>query len=249
MKMTREEMLMAYADDALPPEDRAAVEASLRSDAEARELVEMFRATKSLSALAFAAPMSEEPPQRLINAALGAKVVAFEPKPRRRASLPYLALAAGIACAAVVAAGALLMDGGDGGELADLAPGSISGDHPIASLLETRPSGSRLTVGARAAAVTGTFRDASRRICREVEVFPAPDATQPEAAAVACRGRDGWSVEATARIAARPAAGDAYVPSGADGAHPLEGALTALGAGPAFTAAEEASALNSGWKN
>ncbi len=59
------EMLMAYADGALAPSARAKVEAVLKSDHEARSLVEAFRATGAPLSNLYSQPMLEPVPEKL----------------------------------------------------------------------------------------------------------------------------------------------------------------------------------------
>lgn len=65
MAKVPDEMLMAYADGALAPSVRAKVEAALKSDPEARALLEAFRATGAPLSKLYSQPMLEPVPEKL----------------------------------------------------------------------------------------------------------------------------------------------------------------------------------------
>ena len=65
------EMLVAYADDALPPDDRSRVAASLATDAEAAHTVDALQRTGTLAARAYDDVLAATIPDRLIAAATG----------------------------------------------------------------------------------------------------------------------------------------------------------------------------------
>jgi hypothetical protein len=76
-------MLMAYADGALSASVRAKVEAVLKSDAEARSLVEAFRATGTPLSKLYSQPMLEPVPETLKDFVLNYPLEAPVPKARR----------------------------------------------------------------------------------------------------------------------------------------------------------------------
>jgi anti-sigma factor RsiW len=64
VKPASDEILMAYADGALAPEEQRAVERVLAADADARRVVWIFNFTREIARLAFGAPMWQPAPAR-----------------------------------------------------------------------------------------------------------------------------------------------------------------------------------------
>lgn len=64
MKPASDEILMAYADGVLAPDEQRAVERVLAADADARRLVWIFHFTREIARLAFGAPMWQPAPAR-----------------------------------------------------------------------------------------------------------------------------------------------------------------------------------------
>lgn len=265
--MTRptDEMLMAYADDALDPADRARVEAHIATDADARAIVEMFRKTSALAHDAFAAPLSQPAPDALVQAILKSPVE-VRPKARPSTAAPAggdvvdlasrrrsprvadtwrLPIAASLALLVGLGAGYLANRGTPARDGYQLALGAVDKSGPLADALERTPSGS--TTGRHV--VVATFRDKQDRACREIELLETAQPRRPEVAAVACRGRDGtWTVEGAARVAAAAPAGKAMEPSGVAERDALDGLLNMLGAKPVLSPAEERALIERGWK-
>lgn len=262
MKRLSEETLNAYADGALEAGARAEVEAQLQTDAEARALLENLRAADRLAREAFAAPMHEPPPQALVDAILRAPVPGApardasrgRPRPAWRVRRYAVPLAASVALAVGLAAGALLGHR-PAQPTGDLALGMVPGDGVLHRLLESHPSGSMLEIdggqgSARRVGVVATFMDRHARPCREVEVLPAGTDPHPVAAGVACRDAAGrWLVEGATRLAGPPpAAGAQFEPSGVPEKDALDGLLTLLGAQRALDHGEEKALIERGWK-
>jgi hypothetical protein len=260
MNRPSDETLMAYADDALDPVERARVERHLATDAEARRLVEMFRSTRALSQQAFATDLAASPPQALVDrilshplpdsAARAGNVVQFDRRRRsdagtfRRHALP---LAASVALALGVGTGWMLSRMALPSPAAlQLALGPVDARSPVAAALERSASGTTM----ERVHIVATFRDRFDRVCREVEIVTAATAAQPEAAGVACRQVDGvWVVEGAARVATTEApAGGGYAPSGASEKDALASLLTLLGAKSVLRPVEERELINRGWR-
>lgn len=259
--MTRltDEMLMAYADGALPEAERAQIAAALENDAEARAIVAEFRRTAELSRAAFANVLTEPVPDRLVKTVLGtptptANVVDLTRARKPRSMLWRTALPLAASLLLVIGfAAALLLRPQPAGPLMALGP--VPSAAPLAGVLETKASGVPVTLASRTPEgldrlmVVATFRDRKERICREVEALD-PN-MQPQIAGVACRdpANGTWIVEGSARIAATaPPSGRDFVPSGADQKDALDGLLAVLGATRALPANEEQGLLAGGWK-
>jgi Putative zinc-finger len=263
--MTRltEELLNAYIDGALDTDTRAKVEAHIKTDAAARELLEKLSRANALAGQAFDDPLREPVPQTLIDTILSRPGGAqpdrtfrshtWRPRPWsiRAYAMP---LAAALALAIGIGAGLFL--GRQPAQAPDgLALGPVDPTNPLHRLLETHPSGRFVEIDrprgqARRLSVVATFRDRHTRACREVEVLPAWTDHQPLAAGVACRAAQGsWVVEGAARLAQAPSTtGQAFEPSGVSEKDALDGLLAMLGAQAALSAEEEQALMQRGWK-
>jgi hypothetical protein len=254
-----DELLMAYADGALPDTEAASVASALEHDVEARAIVAEFRRTAERARAAYADIMTEAVPDNLIHCVLGTGMRAANvvDMARARKARPAnwriaLPLAASVALLIGVAATLLLR------ELPTaqmIALGPIEPATPLAELLETKPSGVAVARRGRGAdggehlMVIATFRDRKARICREIEVLDAN--MQAKLAGAACRDPSGgaWIVEGVARIAyTLPSHQGNFVPSGTDEKDALEGLLAILGASKALTADEEQRLIAGRWR-
>lgn len=264
--MTRpdDKILMDYADGVLSDGERAAVAAYLLGDAEARELVEKYRTSLSLLDEAFAEPMRTAPPRTLVDTVLNAGTVAVataEPPAQRIGSgagttssrfiLPLAAsilLLAGAAGWFMLGPSAELPAGGFG-----IAIGPVNPSSPLGRTLDTAPAGVPTdTTGPGAGParleVVITFRDRRARPCREFELLTTAKERQPVAAGIACRSDGRWVIEGAVRLAESPASDRPdYVPSGLTEKDALDGILSALGAQPALSAADEKTLINRRW--
>lgn len=271
--MTRptDEILMAFADGALDPEESQRVERYLESDPEAKRLVEQFRRSALLAQDAFAAPMSTQPPVNLVDlilagrpnlsAAIPAKpgesqskangangdVIDFRRAHRDRAIWVRFAvpLAASLALLVGIGAGLLLSRLGSSSSPDALALGTVAGDTALHRSLEQARSGEQRD----GHVVVSTFRDKYGRYCREIELVKQAD-RQPFIVGVACRdGRSEWIVEGAARLAVirQQPPGTSYTPSGASERDALEALLNLLGAGKVLSPQEEGAALSRKW--
>jgi len=127
------ETLVAYADDALAPDDRSRVMASLASDAEAAHTVDALQRTGTLAAQAYDDVLAAPIPDRLVAAATGHVAV---PAPVRSAGKPgaqndnwrRIAAAASVALLILAAgfAGGRWSAGPDGDP--DFRPAGVTGD-------------------------------------------------------------------------------------------------------------------------
>ena len=192
-----DEMLMAYADGALPPDEAARIEARLDVDADLVARLAPFLGTRdALSALArrdaetFALPagLQARLMARMAEAQADAaqvhtdKVVAFVPGAARRIPLWSGAMAASLALAVGLGGGLMLGQGGD-------APPAS----PLAAALDTLPSGGAETLGdGTELSMIATFISAEGALCREYEVMRASGLQSVE---VACDAGTGWEVQ------------------------------------------------------
>ena len=254
-----DELLMAYADGALPDTEAASVASALEHDVEARAIVAEFRRTAERARAAYTDIMAEPVPDSLVRTVLGSElrspsvvdmVRARKPRPAIwRSALP---LAASVALLIGIGS-ALLLRELPTAQMITLGP--IEATTPLAQVLETKASG--VTVArpggsaqeAEHLMVVATFRDRKARICREIEVLDA--SMQAKYAGAACRDPTGgtWIIEGMARIASTlPSHRGDFVPSGTDEKDALDGLLAILGASKALTAEEEQRLIAEGWR-
>ena len=199
-----DEILMAYADGALGPEEAAAVEATLALDPEAAATAARFRASGALVRAAFDETLTEPVPlvlERQVRAAARAAEAARHRLVHRRRSRRELVLAASVALLLGLGGGAWLARRGGDGTL----PG-------LAAALATKPSGVRAVLpdGGTLAPIA-TFRDREGRWCR---TFTQIVDSQPGEGA-ACRDADnGWRL--VFLVSDQPTDGRDYAPAGAE---------------------------------
>ena len=191
-----DEMLMAYADGALPPEDAARIEARLASDADLAARLAPFLGTRdALAALArrdaetlsLPAGLEARLMARMADARADAaevhtdRIVAFVPRAAQRIPLWSGAVAASLALAIGLGGGLMLGQGGD-------APAS-----PLAAVLDTLPSGGAgVLADGTEISVIASFVSAEGALCREYEVARASGMRSVE---VACDAGAGWEVQ------------------------------------------------------
>lgn len=262
----RDETLMAFADGALGHEEAARIADAVSRDPALAARVESFKMTRTLTKRAFG---DVEVPQRLserisaLTAAAAqteAKIVAPDAaRPPRREIARRSAdrgrwriVARANAFALAAAASVALVVGFGGGYLT----GSISGPSeaspqlesfaatqdigPIAAALNAVASGPRTSLGENGSLFRGvaSFRSQDGRFCREFEIDRRSGETT---VGVACAeaGGGAWRLQF---LVEAPATGDGFAP--ASSLASLEAYLTAIDAGPALTAEQEAAALN-----
>jgi hypothetical protein len=184
-----DEMLMAYADGELQPEEAAAVERALAGDPGLRSALEAQRRLKVKLGEAYAPVMEEALPSRLTSMLEPqGEVVDFaaarEKKARRFAWPQLTAMAASLAVGVV--AGQLVL--GPGGGPVTMEEGRMLARGELAEMLQTRLAsaqtpGSDTRIGI-------SFEDGRGRLCRTFE--------SPALGGIACREQSGWEVVMTA---------------------------------------------------
>jgi anti-sigma factor RsiW len=233
-----EDEIAAWVDGSLDEDDARRIEAAVASDPAAREIARQIEEMNRALRDAFAETLEEEPPATLKAAILAepGKVAAF-PVRQRQTWFPS-AMAAGVALAVGLGAGATLFGGGAEAPQMTAALGVGPAGPAVAAALETAPTGG----GEGAVTPLASFRLADGRWCREFETAEA-------AAGLACRSGEGaWTVQ---MIAAAPEATDGsggYVPASGAFADAIGAALDAMDAGPVLSPDEEAAAIADGWR-
>jgi hypothetical protein len=218
-----DEMLMAYADGELAPDEIQALENLLGLDPALRARLEPFVETRTRLASVFEASLHEPIPERLIAAIANARPAA-KPRPQQQASAVFgirqildAATAAlfphGLSQAALASVAALFCAGTVAGYFA----GRTSGPQPalvetagtslgliatgsLARSLETTPSGTIMKDGTLGASIVPilSFQSHGEGVCREYRIaHDAAGANQlgRDFAGVACRAADGrWRI-------------------------------------------------------
>lgn len=274
MKRPSDETLMAYADGKLAPDEHARVADYLKSDADARALVEDFKRTADLAARAFSDIDKTELPAGLVDLIMNGKaeVAADAPETvvpfrKARAATPRKSMTQWVlpmAASLSVLAGAIIGYALATRPAADLTSaailvGPVPDGSPLDLLLEKRPTGEPEVFATsdgtqKELVVVGTFKDKYGRFCREVETSMASAPGIPVDLAVACRAVDAsWTVEGALHLAERqpaPSNTTGFEPaSGIDEATAIDGLMKMLGANRNLTAVEEKAALSAGWKS
>lgn len=233
--------LAAFADGALSPEEAAAVVMHLADHPQDQAYVDDLMAANEALAKAFAAPMSEPVPPRILAAIEGraagmANVVPFA----RR--LPVLM--GGLALAASVALAAVLWPRAEG---FPLMVGAVTEGSALQAHLQALPSGQTLRVGGGAELTILATLPTPTGHCREIEVIDRAKGRLD--VALACQQPSGWRVEvALAEALPEGVAGEGYVPAGGAETQALTPWLDRLGAGLALDAAAEAEVIARGWQ-
>jgi anti-sigma-K factor RskA len=201
MKPLSDEILVAYADDELPPAERAAVERRLAHDAEARDRLAAFTSTGQWLARAYDDTLREPVPEGLL-AAIRDETGTASPTgsgtakqrslwrrlgaPDWRSAWPAmggvgLGLATGIALMLVWPGAGPLSP--DVALLVDQALETAAGGEP----LQFELAGERLEI-----TPIGTVRTAAGEVCREFTQVRSTAAPQPVVThGLACRAADG----------------------------------------------------------
>lgn len=221
-----EERLAAWIDGALSDEEAEAFEAEMERDPALAAKAASWKANDAFIAGAFA-PLAETPLDPALLDRLGlakeaAPVAANDNPAWWRRPLPLVGgtLAAGLALV-------LVLNGQPKNDSLSLA-------------LDTTPSlkSAKLADG-RTIEPRLTVRAADGRWCREF----ASSGT----VALACRGKEGWKVEAEATDSAKPVDGGQVVLAGGPDSAALDAAYAKVGASDPVAADEEARLIAAGW--
>ena len=263
MKPLSDEILVAYADDELPPAERASVERRLAHDAEARDRLAAFTSTGQWLARAYDDTLREPVPEALLAAIRDARGTASPAgsgaakqrslwrrlgAPDWRSAWPAmggvgLGLATGIALMLVwPAAGPLAPDVA---LLLDQALETAAGGEP----LQFELAGERLEI-----TPIGTVRTATGEICREFTQVQGAAVPEPIVThGLACRTADGPGAPAwrtVARVELVPPSGETPGFGLASGASQvlLEALLETLGAVEQLPPDVERQLMEAGWE-
>lgn len=245
-----EEMLLAYVDGALSPEDAAKVVVCLVDHPAEQARVEAMMSLNETLARAYDAPMQEPVPQAIHDAIMqngaekaspGAHVIPF---PRaKRATL----LAAGMALAATVALAVMVAPHLRRGQDAHLAVGPVAAGGALETVLNDYASGREMRFGDGSSIVAvASFASQRYGLCREIEHLPAAR-NALETAIVCARKGEGWHVELATAVPGA-VADKGFVPAQGEKPDMVAPFLDAIGAGFALAPKQEAQAIKNRWQ-
>lgn len=271
-----DEILMAYADGELSPEESASLEAILSQDATLRLRLEPFVATRRELSDAFDATLAEPIPEHLISAILRAPVPAGYAEPRARHSeggrfrraldaigtalfpVGGLSLATAASVALIISVGALggwlATRSGTPSETDLIATTShgLSASGALAAALETQPSATSVAVGTSGTAIVpvNSFRTKNDGICREYRINDGSET--PDYAGLACRTEDGtWRlavhVETPKPVVADVQTDQPYRTATGVGVPAVDAIVDTMISGDPFGAEDERALLENGW--
>lgn len=203
-----EETLMAYADNELDAQTRAAVEAAMATDPEVARRVAQHKKLRGQLGAAFGKTLDEPTPQRLIDAARGAPTVRREGNviPLRRKNTPqrawpqWASMAASLVVGVLIGQAILRNSGGTGGPVTSrngqlVANGDLA--HALTEqLASTQTDQTPVRIGV-------SFNSKAGDYCR---TFTVHDTTA--LAGLACRDHDDWHVRVLAQTKQTPTTSD-----------------------------------------
>lgn len=237
-----DEMLMAYLDNELSPDERARVDAALIADADLRSRLKRQERVHEMLHAAFAPAMTERTPERLVTAAMTTPAswrwrlgqwFAMAGEERVRLAPRLAGAMAAVAGVAVVGLFALTLTRTG---ISPEPPFGASGD--LAYALENKLASDDVEFGPR---VGVTFRAKDGAICRTFDVGGAPE----NYAGLACRAGDGWTVKTYVDA---PGRSGAYETASAGMPQAVRDAVFALIEGEPFDAQAERDARADGWR-
>jgi len=248
------DLLAAFVDGALSPEDAAAVVMHLADHPQDQAHVDDLIAANEALAAAFAAPLHEPVPEAIRATIMGDAVAGSGDRAvvRFRPRRPVAVLIGGaLALAASVAAVAILMTGGPGGSVASgarlLAVGPVDQGSDLGRVLADLPTLEPVVLdGGQQIMVLATLRTADGRFCREVEIVDQAAARIDMG--IACSGAGGgWTIGIAVQEVLHQDAGDGFVTASGTGPGSLGQFLDRQGAGEVLSPEAEAQAIGSGW--
>lgn len=268
-----DEILMAYADDALPAPERRRVETALAHDPKLVDRLEPFILTRSALPEIFSEALTSPMPDRLVKTVMTAPMPPLSRTASRAVSgtsvlarlraflVPeFPSFGTAVALAAVVAAiaGAGWLAGRSitpaagpttsKGEAVAVNENAAYAEGLLAEALETKSIAQAAVSGTQSAEIKNTFFDKSGRVCREYGVSQA----QREATVgFACRTGEGrWQIGFHSSIANATAPdASANTPAGESSSLAgLDAAIDAVKSGDVLGETEDAALIANRWK-
>ena len=247
------ELLMAYADGVVEPEQLDRIEAALAAHPVLAEEVDAYRKTSAALAGAFDGPLEEEAPPHLAALVMGGAeetetVTSLHAERVRRTRMTTPVWGQAAAACAVFAVGIVfgstLLDGGGVDPSSELLlAGRLDAGHPVAQALENTASAQVITLPGGSFDAVATFPTASGDVCREFEASGGGGAV----VGVACRGAGSWTIELLLQAdpADSPQAG--FQLASGFNADAIDAVLSDLQAGDGLSSEDEACLISNGW--
>jgi len=241
-----DEMLMAYADDQLDTQDRAAVEAAMASDPEIARRIAQHKALRGRVHSAFNKVLDEPIPARLLHAVRsgprahgGNKVVPLRVRrPPRWAWPQWGAIAASLIVGAI--AGRWVLEPASRDPIV-MRSGRIMASAALASALSDQLAAGQPAAGAVRIGIS--FRSKSGEYCRTFGWHQTADL-----AGLACRAADGWQVRVLARTQSPVTDSGSYRQAASPAPPAVMAAVGDLIAGEPLDAQSEAAARAQHWR-
>ena len=241
-----DESLGAYADDQLPMDERAGLEAALATDSQLSARLKAHLALRAQLRGAFDPVLSEPVPAALINAVTqGAQsqdhgqVIAF---PRRRGWNRAGVWWSGMGIAASLVLGVALGRGVAPGSATDLTVaqnGTITANGALAGALERQTSGPTTE---KPIQIGLSFRAADAGYCRTFRLTRSDGS-----AGIACREPKGWSVRMLAATGPAPSAA-VYRRAASDYPSAVMETVQSMAVGSPMDSTAERVAITRGWR-
>jgi hypothetical protein len=240
-----EETLMAYADNELDSQTRAAIEAAIAADPEIARRVAQHKALRGRLRVAFDSVLDEPTPQRLVDTARGVPAVRREGNviplrrkaPPRRAWPQWASIAASLVVGVIIGQ-ALLRNSGSG--LVTSLEGKLLADGVLAHALSDQLSSTQTEQAPVRIGVS--FKSKGGDYCR---TFSVRESTT--LAGLACHERDDWHVQMLTQTTSTTASGDAYRQAASDIPQSVVQAADAIIAWDPLSAHAEAAARDKSW--
>ena len=251
-----DETLMAYADDALEPAERARVETALTGRPDLAETVRRFQRTNKPVQDAFDTVLTEPVPRALEDFVRNLPRAAATPVRTGPTSLRNRAMHRGGPASwqpmALAASLALVIGGASGwfSRAAFEAPairvadaGHAAAGGALRQALETAESGAAASSGG--VKVVATFRNREHRYCRQYQVAAGTSATID---GFACRTQDGvWDVKFYAAASGHAASAGGLAPAAPRGSAAIDTVIDSVIDGGILDPAEERRTLAGRW--
>lgn len=246
-----DELLVAYVDDELDPDQRAMVKGVLESNPALSRRADEMRLARDLLSEGFPLEKDVRLPARVETAVKNLAAASAPHSSSRRIAFRVRhrwsrAIAAGLLLCGVVGASYVIWR--DASELtADkvTALTQIDPQNPLHDVLESRPSAVLIEVPKENAAMRAvlTFRAKDGRFCREFEILSDAGGST----GIACRENDHWRTEVLVKAAPASPNSNYYVPAGASDDSAVAEVFERLAQDEPLSATQEVHLL-AGWR-
>lgn len=244
-----DELLMAFIDGELTPEEQSRIEQAVSEDPQLAARAEVLAETRRLAQEAFSAVLNEPVPDKLLDMLPvdDAEVVDLVSRRDRVSAYMPMGIAASLALVVGLLVGSQFPDKhADTHALLLADAGYINSSNPLYSALEEMPSHSSFaTEHGDIIVPLLTFRANDGRYCREFEI----NAERTVSIGVACRLNEAWQLEVLLAGDGRPSGVSDYQPASGYSEAALNAVLDSLWQGDAYDLNEEKRLIRQQWKH